>query len=102
MKATTPLASELPLAAERVELPPLLASVTVLPWTGLPLASLSVMVIVEEALPLAATAVGLALTVDWAAETVPGFTVNAPLLPAVRMLPLVRVAVRMTPLSALV
>ena len=48
------------------------ASVTVAPWIGLPLASFAVTVIVE--LPLPAVIGDVAMTVDSAAETVPGFT----------------------------
>src|SRR5947199_4337881 len=48
------------------------ASVTVAPWIGLPLASFAVTVIVE--LPLPAVIGDVAMTVDCAAETVPGFT----------------------------
>src|SRR5206468_4083930 len=48
------------------------ASVSVAPWTGLPLASFAVTVIVE--LPLPAVIGDVAMTVDSAAETVPGFT----------------------------
>src|SRR5579859_6301102 len=59
-----PVASEGPLAAEIVELPPLLASVTVLPETGLLWASRSVTVIVAVLVALAVTEVGLALTVE--------------------------------------
>src|SRR6266581_7714959 len=48
------------------------ASVTVAPWIGLPVASFAVTVIVE--LPLPAVIGDVAVTVDCAAETVPGFT----------------------------
>jgi hypothetical protein len=48
------------------------ARVTVAPWIGLPLASRAVTVIVE--LPLPAVMGEVALTIDWAAETVPAFT----------------------------
>jgi hypothetical protein len=47
------------------------ARVTVLPLTGFPLASRSVTVIAEVATPSASTVLGLALTVDVAAETLP-------------------------------
>src|SRR2546422_1441381 len=48
------------------------ASVTVAPWIGLLLASRAVTVIVDVPLP---AAIGdVALTVDWAADTVPAFT----------------------------
>jgi len=48
------------------------ASRTVAPWIGLPFASRAVTVIVEVPLP---AAIGdVALTVDWAADTVPAFT----------------------------
>src|SRR5436309_4592793 len=69
----TPLASVVPTGWVRV-FPPVgvAASVTVAPWTGLPLASFAVTVIVE--LPLPAVIGDVAMTVDSAAETVPGFT----------------------------
>src|SRR6185437_6222592 len=48
------------------------ASTTVAPWIGLPLASRAVTVIVEVPLP---AAIGdVAVTVDWAADTVPAVT----------------------------
>src|SRR5438093_1329943 len=53
------------------------ASVTVAPWIGLPLASFAVTVIVDVPLP---PAIGdVAMTVDSAAETVPGFTATVAL-----------------------
>ena len=65
VKVTTPEPSEAPEAAEIVSVAPRLeARVTVLPETGLELASLSVTVIVEVVLPSATTEAGLALTVD--------------------------------------
>ena len=64
VNVTTPLAFDAPLAAEITELPPLFASVTVLPDTGFPFASFSVTVIVELVLPFAVTLDGLAATVD--------------------------------------
>ena len=67
VKVTTPLIPEGPLAAEMIELPPLLASVTVLPETARFAPSLSVTVIVEVATPLARTVVGLAVTVEFVA-----------------------------------
>src|SRR5207249_2962839 len=50
----------------------LAASATVTPWIGLPVASFAVTVMVE--LPLPAVIGDVAVTVDCAAETVPGFT----------------------------
>src|SRR5881628_51693 len=69
----TPLASVVPTGWVTV-LPAVgvAASVTVAPWIGLPLASFAVTVIVE--LPLPAVIGDVAMTVDSAAETVPGFT----------------------------
>src|SRR5206468_2328722 len=69
----TPLASVVPTGWVRV-FPPVgvAASVTVAPWIGLPLASFAVTVIVD--LPLPAVIGDVAMTVDTAAETVPGFT----------------------------
>jgi hypothetical protein len=52
------------------------ASVTVLPLTGLPLASRSVTVIVDVATPSAATVAGLAVTVDIVADTAPAVNVT--------------------------
>src|SRR6266571_2413445 len=48
------------------------ASTTVAPWIGLPFTSRAVTVIVE--MPLPAAIGDVALTVDWAADTVPAFT----------------------------
>src|SRR5205809_7300009 len=48
------------------------ASVTVAPCIGLPLAPVGVPVLVE--LPPPAAIGGVALTADWAADTVPGFS----------------------------
>jgi hypothetical protein len=76
VNVTTPLAVEVPLAAEIVELPPLFASVTVLPLTKLLLASLSVTVMVEVVEPSATTDVGLALTVELAALAGPAVNVT--------------------------
>src|SRR5206468_640850 len=69
----TPLASVVPTGCVRV-FPPVgvAASITVAPSMGLPLASFAVTVIVE--LPLPAVIGDVAVTVDCAAETVPGFT----------------------------
>lgn len=67
VNVTMPLMSEVPLAAEMVELPPLFARVTVLPETARFAPSLSVTVIVEVLTPLAKTVVGLAVTVEFAA-----------------------------------
>ena len=77
MKVTTPLRSEVPDAAEIVELPPAWPRVTVLPETGLPAASFNVTVTVEVAVLLSRRLVGLAETVDWAAVTVPPWKVTA-------------------------
>src|SRR5205809_818097 len=69
----TPLASVVPTGWVNV-LPAVgvTASVTVAPWIRLPLASFAVTVIVDVPLP---AAIGdVAVTVDSAAETVPGFT----------------------------
>src|SRR5204863_163702 len=52
--------------------PPVAASTTVAPCTGLPPASRAVTVIVE--VPLPAVIGDVALTVDWLADTVPAFT----------------------------
>src|SRR5206468_1390359 len=68
-----PLASVVPTGCVRVfPVVGVVASVTVAPWIGLPLASFAVTVIVE--LPLPAVIGDVAMTVDSAAETVPGFT----------------------------
>src|SRR5207249_3701691 len=69
----TPLASVVPTGWVRV-FPPVgvAASVTVAPWIGLPLASFAVTVMVD--VPLPAAMGDVAVTVDSAAETVPGFT----------------------------
>src|SRR3989454_8814860 len=56
----------------RVLPPPVAASTTVAPCTGLPLASRAVTVSVD--VPLPAVIGDVALTVDWLAETVPAFT----------------------------
>src|SRR5439155_817277 len=74
----TPLASVVPTGWVTV-LPVvgLAASTTVAPWIGLPLASFAVTVIVDVPLP---PAIGdVAMTVDSAAETVPGFTATVAL-----------------------
>src|SRR5437667_298288 len=81
VNVTTPLASEGPLAAEIVELPPLLDSVTVLPLARLLFASFSVTVIVENVEPLATTEVGLALTVALVALAAAAWVVMLPLVP---------------------
>jgi hypothetical protein len=52
------------------------ASVTVLPLTGLPLASRRVVVIVDVVVPSAATVVGLAVTVEVVADTAPAVNVT--------------------------
>src|SRR5436190_685508 len=73
LPATPPPSTALSPAWVRV-FPPVgvAASVTVAPWTRLPLASFAVTVIVE--LPLPAVIGDVAMTVDTAAETVLGFT----------------------------
>jgi hypothetical protein len=78
VKVAWPLAFVVPLTVVIVEcVPPLLlASVTVLPLTGLLYASMSVTVIVEVVAPSAGTEVGLAVTVDADALTAAGFTVS--------------------------
>src|SRR5205809_3825090 len=63
VSVTTPFASDGPLAAEMIDEPPLFASVTVLPLTGLLLEFLSVTVMVDDVLPSAVTDAGLAATV---------------------------------------
>src|SRR6478609_9068358 len=80
VKVTTPEALLLPEGALMVGAPgpEVFARLTVLPDTGLPLASFRVTVIVEVVLPSAMTEVGDALTVDCAAETGPGVTVIVP------------------------
>src|SRR6478609_9056100 len=80
VKVTTPEALLLPEGALIVGAPgpEVFARLTVLPDTGLPLASFRVTVIVEVVLPSAMTEVGDALTVDCAAETGPGVTVIVP------------------------
>ena len=80
VKVTTPEALLAPEGALMVGVPgpEVFARLTVLPATGLPLASFRVTVIVEVVLPSAMTEVGDALTVDCAAETGPGVTVIVP------------------------
>ena len=97
VNVTTPDASLGPDAALIVGLPgpEVFASVTVLPETGLLFASFNVTVIVEVVVPSAGTDVGNADTVDCAAVTAPGSTVNSPLTP-VSLPPVVRVAVIVT------
>src|SRR5213083_629290 len=68
----TPLALVVAAGCVRVLPPPVPASTTVAPCTGLPLASRAVTVIVE--VPLPAVIGDVALTVDWLADTVPAFT----------------------------
>jgi hypothetical protein len=96
VNVTTPDASLGPDAALIVGLPgpEVFASVTVLPETGLLFASFNVTVIVEVVVPSAGTDVGDADTVDCAAVTAPGSTVNVPLTPV--SLPPVLVAVIVT------
>jgi len=78
VKVTTPLTFDGPLAAEMMELPPFLASVTVLPLTRLLFASLSVTVMVEVVEPSATTEVGLALTVELPAVAGPALKTTVP------------------------
>src|SRR5437762_936513 len=68
----TPLALVVAAGCVRVLPPPVAASTTVAPCTGLPLASRAVTVIVE--VPLPAVIGDVALTVDWLADTAPAFT----------------------------
>src|SRR5881296_1187350 len=68
----SPLAFVVAAGCVRVLPPPVAASTTVAPCTGLPLASRAVTVIVE--VPLPAVIGDVALTVDWLADTVPAFT----------------------------
>ena len=68
----TPLAFVVAAGCVRVLPPPVAASTTVAPCTGLPLASRAVTVIVE--VPLPAVIGDVALIVDWLADTVPAFT----------------------------
>src|SRR3989454_221717 len=68
----TPLALVVAAGCVRVLPPPVAASTTVAPCTGLPLASRAVTVIVDVPLPAAIGEV--AVTVDCAADTVPAFT----------------------------
>src|SRR5213594_1616349 len=73
LPVATPLTSVVPTGCVRVfPVVGVAASVTVAPWIGFPLASFAVTVIVE--LPLPAVIGDVAVTVDCAAETVPGFT----------------------------
>jgi len=66
-----PLALVVALGCVRVFPVPVAASATVTPWMGLPNPSLAVTVIVE----VPPAVIGeVAVTVDWAAETVPAFT----------------------------
>src|SRR5207247_1448970 len=68
----TPPAFVVSAGCVRVLPPPVAASTTVAPGTGLPLASRAVTVIVE--VPLPAVIGDVALTVDWLADTAPAFT----------------------------
>src|SRR5213080_4123011 len=68
----TPLALVVAAGCVRVLPPPVAASTTVAPCTGLPLASRAVTVIVE--VPLLAVIGDVALTVDCLADTAPAFT----------------------------
>ena len=77
VKVTTPETSEGPEAAEMVSAAPRLeASVTVLPATGLLLASFKFTVIVEAVTPSAVTDVGDAVTVETPALTAPAVKVT--------------------------
>src|SRR3989442_219445 len=67
-----PLAFVVAAGCVRVLPPPVAASTTVAPCTGLPLASRAVTVSVD--VPLPAVIGDVALTVDWLADTVPAFT----------------------------
>ena len=72
VKVTTPLAFELPLAAEIVDVELLSDNVTVLPATGLLFASFSVTVTVEVVVPSAVTLMdGAEVTVEVDALTAP-------------------------------
>src|SRR5213593_2309145 len=71
-----PLAFVVPLTVVIVELPLPAVSDTALPLTGLLLMSLRVTVIVDVVDPSAGTDVGLALTVDVPALTVPAVNVT--------------------------
>src|SRR5919197_876133 len=68
----TPFALVVPLGCVSVLPVPVAASTTVAPEIGLPRPSLAVTVIVE--VPVPAVIGDVALTVDWAAESAPGFT----------------------------
>ena len=81
VKVTTPFASETPLGAEIVELPPPAVKETVLPLTGLLFASFKVTVMVEVVESSAGTEMGLAATADVLALTGPGSTVKLLLVP---------------------
>ena len=76
-KVTTPDDDDVPLADPMLDEPPPWDNVTVLPATGLLLASSKVTVIVELDEPFAVTDVGLADTVEWLAETDPAVKVTA-------------------------
>jgi hypothetical protein len=93
VKVTTPLALEAPEAAEMVELPVPWPRVTVLPDTGLLLASLSVTVMVEVVTPSAVTDVGLADTVECEADTAPAVNVTLAVWVITRFESVVSVAV---------
>ena len=72
VKVTTPLASELPLAAEIVDVVLSSVNTTVLPETGLLFASFSVTVTVEVVVPSAVTLMdGAEVTVEVVALTAP-------------------------------
>ena len=76
VKVATPEALVTPETVVIVEEPPHLASVTVLPATGLLLASRRVTVTVEVVEPSAVTEAGAAETPDCAAVTAPGVKVT--------------------------
>src|SRR5881296_594668 len=72
LPVATPLALVVPTGWVSVFPVPVAASTTVAPWIGLPLASRAVTVIVE---PVPPAVIGdVAVTVDWPADTAPGFT----------------------------
>src|SRR5437870_4145457 len=68
----TPVAFVVPTGCVNVFPVPDAARMTVAPWIGLPLASRAVTVMVEVSLP--AVIGDVAVTVDWPADTAPGFT----------------------------
>jgi len=86
LKVTTPAVVEVPEAAEIVSTAPLLdARVTVLPETGLVVASFKVTVIVEVVEPSAKTAAGAAVTVELAALPVPATKLTVAVCTTIRL-----------------